>query len=209
MRFLLPQDAKFFDLFDEAAATLTRAAGKFLDLVVQFDDLEQRTRELKQEETWADDIVGRIIQALDRTFITPFDREDIHTLATSLDDVLDNMEETAYRFMSFRISRPTPPAVTMARIIKECCDHLHQAVRACRTLRKNPEEIQAHLREISRLENEADKIYRDTDGALFANGAGDLLTLIKWRELYSWLEETVDACKDVAMVLSEIVIKGS
>jgi predicted phosphate transport protein (TIGR00153 family) len=206
--FLIPREVKFFDMFDEAAAAISRAAGKFLDLVTAFDNVEQRCREIKQEETLCDEVVGRIIRALDTTFITPFDREDIHTLATSLDDVLDNMEETAHRFGSFRIDRPTPEAVALARIIKECCDHLEHAVRACRTL-KRPEEIQANLREITRLENEADKLYRDTDGALFANGPGDILTLIKWRELYGWLEETVDACKDVSQVISEIVIKGS
>jgi uncharacterized protein Yka (UPF0111/DUF47 family) len=210
MRFLLPREAKFFDLFDEAAAILTRAAEKFLALVTQFDNLEQRARELKQEETECDAVVGRIIKALDLTFITPFDREDIHSLATKLDDVLDNMEETAYRLVSFRIGRPTPEAVTLARIIKESCDHLVKAVHACRMLKRNHKEIQDHLQQITHLENEADKIYRDTDGALFANGAaGDILTLIKWRELYGWLEETVDACKDVSQILSEIVIKGS
>jgi uncharacterized protein Yka (UPF0111/DUF47 family) len=208
MRFLLPREAKFFDMFDEAAAILHRAAGKFLGLVTEFNNLEERSRELKQEETRLDAVVGRIIQALDTTFITPFDREDIHTLATSIDDVLDNMEETAYRFVSFRIDRPTPEAVLLARIVKDCCDYLDQAIHACRTLQK-PEEIQANLREITRLENEADKLYRDTDGALFANGAADILTLIKWRELYGWLEETVDACKDASQVISEIVIKGS
>jgi uncharacterized protein Yka (UPF0111/DUF47 family) len=209
MRFLLPREEKFFDLLDEAADTLARAAGKFLALVTEFDNLPERAREMKQEETRCDDIVGRIIQALDRTFITPVDREDIHALATSLDDVLDNMEETAYRFMSFRIDRPTPEAAALARIIKECCDHLCAAVRACRNFKRNPEEIQGHLREIGRLENEADRIYRDTDGVLFANGAGDILTLIKWRELYGWLEETVDACKDASQAISEILIKGS
>src|SRR5919201_1550345 len=103
------------------------------------------------EEHAADEAVGRIIKALDLTFITPFDREDIHALATSLDDVLDNMEETAYRFVSFRIGRPTPEAVMLARIIKDCCDPLGQAVRACRELKKYPEERQAPLREINRL----------------------------------------------------------
>jgi uncharacterized protein Yka (UPF0111/DUF47 family) len=209
MRFLLPRETKFFDMFDEAATILLRAADKFLGLVNQFDNVEQRASDLKNEENLCDAVVGRIIEALDRTFITPFDREDIHSLATKLDDVLDNMEETAYRLVSFRIGRPTLAAGALARIIKDCCDHLGQAVRACRDLKKHPEEIQAHLREITRLENEADNLYRDTDGALFANGSGDILTLIKWRELYAWLEETVDACKDVSQILSEIVIKGS
>jgi uncharacterized protein len=209
MRFtLIPRELKFFDMFDEAAAGITRAAGKFLDMLTCFDNLHVRCNELKTEERHCDEMVERIIKALDRSFITPFDREDIHTLATKLDDIMDNMEETAHRFEVFRIDRPTEVAVAMARIIKECCGHLEQAIRECRNMKK-PEEIQSHLREIGRLENEADTLYRDSDSALFANGGTDILVLIKWRELYSWLEETVDACKDVSQIISEIVIKGS
>ncbi len=205
---LIPREMKFFDMFDEAAATLTRAAGKFTYMLIAFDNLRQRCEELKEEETKLDEIIGRIIQALDQTFITPFDREDIHTLATSLDDIMDNMEETAHRFQVFRMDKPTEVAVKLGRIILDCCTHLEQAIRECRNLRK-PEEIQNHLKEIGRLENEADRLYRDSDSALFANGATDILQLIKLRELYGWLEETVDACKDSSQVISEIVIKGS
>ena len=209
MRFsLIPREEKFFDMFDEAAAILTRAADKFLTMVTQFDKLPERSNEIKAEEHACDQVVGRIVQALDRSFITPFDREDIHTLATRLDDVLDNMEETAHRFVTFRIEKPTQAAVAMAQIIRDCSTHLEQAIHLCRHL-KDVECINEHLREITRLENEADRLYRDTDGALFANGTNDILTLIKWRELYGWLEETVDACKDLAMIISEVVIKGS
>jgi uncharacterized protein len=204
---LIPREEKFFDLFDEAAAILTRASGKFLDMVTEFDRLSARGNEMKLEERACDEIVARIVKALDRSFITPFDREDIHTLATKLDDILDNMEETAHRLDIFRFDKPTAPAVTMARIIQECCLHLEHAIRACRRL-KHPKAIQDHLKEITRLENEADNIYRDADGALFANPP-DILLLIKLREVYGWLEETVDACKDAAQVISEIVIKGS
>ena len=208
MRFrLIPREEKFFDLFDEFMAILQRAAEKFLDMVLLFDRIHERGEALREEEHLGDEVVEKIIQALDRTFITPFDREDIHSLATLLDDVLDNMEETAHRLEAFHISRPTEPAVAMARIIKDCCVHLAEAVRLCRTMKKI-EDIQGHLKEIGRLENEADRIYRETETALFAHPP-ELLELIKWRELHSWLEETVDACKDVAMIISEIVIKGS
>ena len=208
MRFtFLPREEKFFDLFDEVAVIISRAAGRFLDMVSTFDRLPARGNEMRLEERACDEVVGRIIKALDRSFITPFDREDIHTLATKLDDVMDNMEETAHRFVTFRIERPTEPAVALARIVRDCCTHLDQAVRQCR-LMSNVECIQGHIRDISRLENEADNIYRDCDSALFANPP-DVLMLIKLRELYGWLEETVDACKDTSMVISEIVIKGS
>ena len=204
---LIPRETKFFDMFDEAVGIMTRASAKFLTMVTEFTDLTARSNELKHLENACDDVVERIIMALDSSFITPFDREDIHALATRLDDVLDNMEETAHRLEAFQLSRPSEPAVEMTRLIKDCCVHLDKAIRLCRNM-KNVEEIQGHLKEIGRLENEADTIYRDSDSALFANPP-DILMLIKWRELYGWLEETVDACKDVAMVVSEIVIKGS
>src|SRR5216684_1620175 len=111
---LIPREQKFFDLFDEAAAIISRAAGKFLDMVTEYDRLPARGNEMKLEERACDEVVGRIIKALDRSFITPFDREDIHTLATSLDDVLDTMEEAAHRFVVFK-ERPTPAAIALAR----------------------------------------------------------------------------------------------
>lgn len=221
MRFsLIPREMKFFDMFDEFAAIITGASKKFHEMAVTFDRLDIRSHELKRDEDACDACVEKIIKALDRTFITPFDREDIHTLATSIDDVMDNMEKTSYRFDAFRIDRPTPDAVELARIIMECCVRLEAAIKLLRDLR-NSEKIHALVREIGQLENEADRIYRKADGGLFANlvanrnnGAEpittlEVLALIKWREIYEWLEETVDATKEVANVISEIVIKGT
>ena len=227
MRFsLIPREMRFFDMFDEFSATLTQAAKKFHEMVTVFDKLEIRSHEMKRDEDACDASVEGIIKALDRTFITPFDREDIHSLATSMDDIMDNMEKTAYRLEVFRIDRPTPEAVEMARIIKECVIRVEAAVKLLRDLR-NSEKIHALLKEIGQLENDADKVYRKADAALFAslltNGTSvagqppeahpvtsvDVLALIKWREIYEWLEETVDACKYVANVISEIVIKGT
>jgi predicted phosphate transport protein (TIGR00153 family) len=208
MRFsLIPREQKFFDMFDELTGILNRASEQFLTMVTEFSDLPAWTQQLRQEEHHADAVIEKIIKALDQSFITPFDREDIHTLATRLDDVMDNMEETAYRLESFRIERPTRAATDLARIIRDCCGHIEKAVRLCRSL-KDVNAIQKHLQAITNLENEADKIYRDSDSALFA-APPDILLLIKWRELYDWLERTVDACKAVGLVVSEIVIKGS
>src|SRR5688572_11770744 len=121
---LLPKEMRFFDLFDEACAILTRATRKFLDMLTVYDCLEGRCRELKQEEHACDEVVERIIKALDRSFITPFDREDIHNLATSFDDILDNLEESAHRFEVFRVERPSLAAIELARIIHDCSVHL-------------------------------------------------------------------------------------
>jgi uncharacterized protein Yka (UPF0111/DUF47 family) len=209
MRFsLIPREMRFFDMFDEVTVHLTASARSFVEMLKCFDNLDTRSAELKRQEEACDALIAKIIHALDVSFITPFDREDIHTLATSLDDVMDRLEETAHRFAVYRIDQPTPTARELARILQECCTHLEQAVRLCRDL-KQSKEISTHLREIGRLENEADRLYRDADAALLAGGDGNILALIKWRELYAWLEQTVDACKSVANVLSEIVIKGS
>jgi uncharacterized protein len=208
MRFrFLPREEKFFDMFKEASIILNRTAEKFLSLVTQFDRLQERSNEIREEEHSCDQVVKCIIEALDRTFITPLDREDIHNLATRLDDIVDNMEETAYRFATFRIEKATAAAEAMARIIRECCGHLGEALSLCRDM-KDVEGIQKRLGEIWRLENEGDRIYRESDSALFANPP-DVLLLIKWRELYGWLEETIDACKHLAMTISEVVIKGN
>ncbi len=209
MRFsLIPKEMKFFDLFNQTTARISSAAAKFVEMVTVFDDLPRRGRQLKNDELECDLLVEKTIKALDRSFITPFDREDIHTIATSLDDVMDNLEETAHRFEVMLIDRPTPEAVQLAKIIQECCTHLEEAVKLLVDLRHS-EKIQHHLREIGRLENEADRVYRTVDAALFANANGDLLTLIKWRELYAWLEATVDATKKATQILSEIIIKGT
>jgi uncharacterized protein Yka (UPF0111/DUF47 family) len=207
MVFLMPREEKFFDLFDEAASILVRSAKRFLDMLTQFDRLPERAEELQDEEHACDLVIERIIKALDRSFVTPMDREDIHALATSLDDVLDNMEETAHRLLTFRIERPTPEQVRMGGIIQECCAHIARAVGLCRTMRE-PDQMEISLREIGRLENEADRIYRVTDAKLFSDPP-DILALIKLRELYGWMEETVDACREVAQVISGIILKGT
>src|SRR5947209_18408062 len=121
MRFsLLPREMKFFDMFDEVGAILTRASARFVALVTEWDRVTEHSYELRQEEHACDEAVERIIKALDRSFITPFDREDIHTLAGLLDDILDTMEETAHRFVVFRIQQPTTEAVRSARRVQDC-----------------------------------------------------------------------------------------
>jgi uncharacterized protein Yka (UPF0111/DUF47 family) len=151
--------------------------------------------------------VEKILKALGRTFITPLDREDIHALATSLDDVMDNMEEAAYRLTTFRIDKPTTEAVKMALLIQKACIHVEKAVSLCRG-NLGGEALAMELREISRIENEADEIFRSVEAELFANPP-EIFSFIKHREIYAWLESTVDACRDVAHILNEIVVKGS
>jgi uncharacterized protein len=205
---LVPREMRFFDMFNEATARIAAAADQFVELIVSFDNLPERARSMKDEEEAVDGIIGNTLDTLDRSFITPFDREDIHALLVSLDDVMDKMEETAHRFTVAHIDQPTPAAVELSRIVKEACEHFQQAIQHLPDLR-NAERIKGHLREISRLENQADQLYRQVDGALYADAKGDVLHLFKWHELYTWLEETVDATKQVAHVISGILVKGA
>lgn len=208
MRFSwLPRELKFYDMFDEVTGIIVQAAKVFCELVEQFDHRERRMNEMRELEHACDMAVEKILTSLGRTFITPFDREDIHSLATILDDVLDNMEEAAYRLTAFRIERPTAQAVTMALIIQKISGHVQKAVSLCRG-QLGSEEMARVLREISRLENDADEVYRDVEEELFTSPP-DMLTFIKQREFFASMENTVDACRDVGHVINEIVVKGT
>jgi predicted phosphate transport protein (TIGR00153 family) len=203
----LPREAKFFDMFDEVTAIIGRAAQVFCELVEHFDHRERRMNDMRELEHACDMAVEKILTSLGRTFITPFDREDIHSLATSLDDVLDNMEDAAFRLTAFRIERPTAQAVTMALIVQQITGYVQRAVSLCRG-QLGSEEMARVLREISRLENDADEVYRDVEAELFASPP-DIMTFIKQREFFAAMENTVDACRDVGHVINEIVIKGT
>jgi predicted phosphate transport protein (TIGR00153 family) len=203
----LPRELKFFDMFDDVTAIIGRAAKVFCELVEQFDHRERRMNDMRELEHACDMAVEKILTSLGRTFITPFDREDIHSLATKLDDVLDNMEDAAFRLTAFRIERPTTQAVTMALIVQQICGHVQKAVSLCRG-QLGSEEMARVLREISRLENDADEVYRDVEEELFTSPP-DILTFIKQREFFAAMENTVDACRDVGHVINEIVVKGT
>lgn len=202
-----PRDQKFYDMFEEVVGLIAQAAQVFVELVEHFDHRERRVGELRQLEHNCDGAVARILAALGRAFVTPLDREDIHALATSLDDVLDNMEEAAHRLNAFQIDRPTPEALKMALLIHQAVGYLQRAVQLCRRQLSSAEMAHA-LREITRLENEADAVFRNAEADLFAHPP-DMLSLVKWKDLYEWLEATMDACRHVAHIINNIVVKGS
>lgn len=204
---LIPREEKFFDLFEESAGIIVRASGAFHEMVTQFDRLEERAKELKELEHAGDLVTERIYRALDRSFLTPMEPEDIHRLGSALDDILDNLEEAAHRFWVFRVEAPTLPAKSMAKILHDACTNVGQVVKMCRNM-DQPDEMAMLIREIGTLENKGDVIYREAEAHLFAEPP-DPLTLIKWRELYDRLESAIDACREVANVVSEIVLKGT
>ncbi len=203
---LIPREQKFYDMFDEIAAMLVEASDSLAGLFERPEEAEQRTAELRGFEHRCDEAVANVLRSLGRTFITPMDREDIHALATGLDTVLDNMEGVAYRVTALCVGEPTPQAKRLAEIIPHAVRAVERAVRLCRD-GLSSKEMEQTLCDIAQLENDADDVYRNAIAELFTEPS-DLLRLIKWKELYDWLENTADAARTVGHVITGIVAKG-
>ncbi|HEU4333806.1 MAG TPA: DUF47 family protein [Candidatus Eisenbacteria bacterium] len=201
---LLPVEPKFFDLFESQASVVLEAARALQEMAHHYDRVQERAQHIKELESRGDQLTHELIDNLNRTFITPFDREDIHALASALDDVLDNIEGVSSRFALFRIEKITPETVHLVSIIEKACVAIHEAVRHLRDFRR----VQEYCVTINQLENEADHISRTTTARLFEEAA-DFRELIKWKELYGRLEATTDDCEDVANILEGIVVKNT
>ncbi len=199
---LIPREERFYDLFVEDAANML-ATARLLDAMLRsYDDLERRTRELRDAEHRGDEISHAIGHRLEATFVTPFDREDIYALISGLDDVVDLIEETGDTFVLYRIPAPTPLAIELASIIVKQCEQLHEALLHLRGFSG----LDTYWIEVHRLENEGDRISRAAIAGLF-DDAADPIEIIKWRKMYGLLEQTIDKCEDVANVIERITIK--
>ncbi len=203
LRFL-PSEPRFFDLFKHQAATVLEAARALQDLARNFEGVEEKAQRIKELESRGDTITHSLIDKLNRTFITPFDREDIHALASALDDVLDNIEGVSSRFALFRVTSITPQTVDLIAIIEQACTTIHDAVKELPDLKRVP----GYCIRINHLENQADHISRTITAKLFENET-DFRDLIKWKELYGRLEATTDDCEDVANILEGIYVKNN
>ena len=201
---LLPKEYQFFDLFDAQATKVLEAARALMELTRNYELVEEKARHIKVLETQADHITHDIIDKLNRTFITPFDREDIHALASALDDVLDNIEGVSSRFALFQIRSVTPETIQLTSIIEQACGAIQGAVGQMRDMKR----INEYCIQINHLENEADHISRNVTAKLFLEAA-DFRELIKWKEIYGRLEATTDDCEDVANILEGIVVKNT
>lgn len=199
---LIPRENKFFDLFVQDAANMVAASRVLEQMFAHFDERERLASQLRDLEHVGDALSHDIGQQLEQTFVTPFDREDIHALISRLDDVVDLIEEVADTFILYGVDAPTPVAVQQCEIIVQQCEQLAEALANLRTFKG----LDKFWIEIHRLENEGDRIVRRGIAGLFENG-GDAVNLIKWKDIYSLLEETIDACEDAANVIERIVVK--
>ena len=201
---LIPRDEAFTEAFIRDGENLLAAARALEELVVSFDRIDERVAAIQALEHEGDEIDTEIAGRLERAFITPFDREDIHELTSRLDDVVDGIQEVAEMFVIYGIVEPTPEARQLAGIIAAQGAELLAALRQL----DKPETMQAHLRAVHTLENEADGLSRAAIGRLFRERM-DPLDVIRFRDLYIALEETIDAAEDAAEVLERIIAKGA
>lgn len=201
---LIPRDDSFFELFSRMSENLISGARAMVDLFTDYKDVEAKVAEIRRIERSGDELTHAVYTKLNQTFITPFDREDIHQLASSLDDVLDFINAAGARIIMYRITSPPPVALELSRLILQQVQELHCALPL---LRKNGD-ILTYCVEINRIENEADVISRAAIGQLF-DQEKDPITLIKTKELIEFLELATDKAEDVANVLETVVLKNS
>jgi len=201
---LLPRDEQFFDLFNQLAEHLKTAAGLLDQLFANPQRTAELVRQIKDVEHQADVLTHSINVRIDKSFITPIDREDIHLLASRLDDVIDRLDGTARRVVMLHINEVREPAKRMANVICKAADHIAIAVIAI----KKPSEVSAQASEIKKLEEEGDAIYHDAVGQLFA-GTPDPIEVIRWKEVYETLEIAIDQCMGVANAVHSISIKNA
>lgn len=204
IRKLFPKETDFFELFDKSAANITRGASLLVALMENFDNLDVRSKEIYEVEQEGDLLTHDIIKKLNKTFITPIDREDLYALASRLDDVIDLIWSAVDRIGVFKIKETTKEAISMSKDLLMITEVIHKTIRKLKE--KNYPHVQEFCIEINRLENRIDRDFRDALGKLF-DEIKDPVLIIKWKEIYEHLEDASDRCEDVANILEAIVLK--
>jgi predicted phosphate transport protein (TIGR00153 family) len=202
---IVPRETKFFDMFAEMASNLMEGATTLRALFQDYKDVPVSVQKIKDIEHKGDDMTHAVVIKLNQTFITPFDREDIHALASALDDVLDYINSAADRLLMYKITSTPSAALKLADVIVRQSDELSKAVSL---LEKNQQKVLEHCVEVNRLENEADAVARDAIGHLFQDEK-DPIQLIKIKELLEVLETATDKAEDAANVLETVILKSA
>jgi uncharacterized protein len=202
---VIPREMKFFEMFVEMSSNLTTGARVLVELFQRHNDVVATVQKIKDIEHAGDDLTHALLKKLNQTFITPFDREDIHRLASSVDDVLDFINAAAERMMLYKIHNPPAEAGKLAEIIVRQSEELAAAMAL---LEKDQEGVLAHCVKVNQFENEADAVCRGAIGKLF-DTEKDPITLIKFKELFEVLEMATDKAEDAANVMEAVVLKSA
>ncbi len=201
----LPKEEQYFDLFTQMTLYISDASRTLVEMLSdKHADFEEYSRRIKGLEHACDELTHSVSTRLNRSFITPFDREDIYLMSTALDDIVDLIDDVARAIVIFDINEITQHARDMAQVIQKMSVELKEIVSTL----KRPKNVTPRLVEVHRLENEGDDIYHEAIAELFHDNR-DALTVLKWKEIYEKLEAAVDRCENVANIIESVIIKHS
>jgi predicted phosphate transport protein (TIGR00153 family) len=201
---LVPQKREFFDLYNNAAANAVEISQRLIDLLDEFPQgAEDRMRDIKELEHAGDRITHDLVDLINRTFVTPFDRDDMYRLAGVLDDICDNIDDSAEKIVGYGVRDIREPARLQAALIQRCAIKLCEAIDRLEGFKDSKRQ----LIELRELEDEGDRLARAAVSELFS-GSPDPIALIRWKDIHEQLEEAVDACENAADVLEAILVKN-
>ena len=204
----LPKETSFFDYFEQHAKLTVEGTKEFLALVTTGDNIATRTKRIVDIEHETDVITHRCVESLHRTFITPIDRDDIHRLITKMDDIMDFVEAAAERISLYELTVMSSDVRDLADVLHRATIEVEAATKLLRNL-KNPQAILKLCIDISRLENEADGLFRRAVARLFKEHKNDPIHVIKWKEIYESLESATDRCEDVANIIEGVILENA
>ncbi|HEX5417714.1 MAG TPA: DUF47 family protein [Chloroflexota bacterium] len=202
---ILPAEEGFYDWFEKGAANLVEAARALYAMLQDYTEVPAKVARITEIEHRGDFIVHEVYDLLHKAFVPPLDREAIRGLSGSIDDVVDNLEAAADLMQLYKVDQPTAQAVKLGQILLDCAQQIDHAIPLLRNGRTRLE-IRRYTIEINRLENEADQVARSGIAVLMEHPE-NLLDLIRWKEIYTALEEATDRCEDVADTLNGIVLE--
>lgn len=195
----------FFDLFVETVENAYKAAEMLEELMSNYENVEKKVKDIEEIEHEGDMHVHKILAQLNKSFITPIDREDIYYIAKELDNITDAIESTAHRFLMFDVKEIKKDAKTISNMITLCTRELKTVMLELKKM-KTSKLLQEKIIEVNRIEDEGDNVFRDAMRELFSSEK-DAVEVIKWKEIYEYLENTLDACEDVANIVEGVVTK--
>jgi predicted phosphate transport protein (TIGR00153 family) len=200
----MPHDGDFFVLFRRQAETIVSGANTFTSMLEHYTGVPEQVQRVKAIEHAGDEITHQIFRKLNQTFITPFDREDMHQLCSTLDDVIDLIDAAASRFVLYRVDHIRVGTIELAKVLAAATRELKDAVDTM----ESPDKALQHVIEINRLENESDRICRTLIAQLFEEEK-DPVQIIKWKEIFEVIETAVDKCEDVSNVIESVILKNA
>ena len=204
LSWLIPQEKRFFDMIEQQSKNVLTGVDAMLDMLEHYTDINAKREKIKQIENQGDKMVHDVFAELNKTFITPIDREDISKLTSSLDDILDNLEAVSERLVIYEIKKPPMYMLDFARTLRKAAFNVDEGINLLRNF-KEAKQIREFCREIHTLENEGDTLLRKATAELFTKK--DPIEIIKMKELYDDMEAAIDRCEDVADVIGDILVK--